>query len=267
MPTSGGLPTVSNEAEFRRRWDGVHNFALARYLIPFEFDLPAVDEVVSELLRDRDSVVVNGGLDPFVHTPRCDLREQMLQLPIERVLQQQLSICHYDLRRFDTPAGLLEGLEDQLLRPWRHFLERQDFTLTSYFQPYLFISGPGCAAEYHMDFSHVLACQYYGTKRFFSFAEPERWADQIVRRRMFTEGHNAYTQPVPEGVDRAAVVCCEMHRGDRLWNVLQTPHWVLGGEEISVSLNIAHRGIRHRGHLCPHEEQLEHWRAALAEDG
>ena len=260
-----GLMTVSSAGEFCSHWDGVHNFQLARELLPGDFTLPAIDRIVTELLRDEDSVVVNGGLDPLVHTPRQDARERLLRLPIEKSMEQPFALCHYDLRRFDLPAGLLTGLEARLLRPWRAFLEGEGFTLTDYFKPYFFISGPGCVAEYHMDFSHVLACQYYGTKRFCSFKNPQKWAGATVRRQMLTEGHNAYTLPIPGDILTDDATCCTMAAGDRLWNTLQTPHWVLAGEEISLSLNISHRGLRYHGQLCQHEQELERWKAELTD--
>ena len=193
-------------------------------------------------------------------------REVAVNTVAEQVLEQPLSLCHYDLRRFDVPGGLLEGLRFGLLEPWRRFLEDQGFALTDFFRPYVFISGPGCAAEYHMDFSHVLACQYFGRKDFYSFADPEAWAGPQVRREMLQHGHNAYTQPIPADAAEAEVVCCRMMPGDRLWNVLQTPHWVLAGDQISLSINISHRGVRHRGRLCPHEADLEHWKRELAKE-
>ena len=265
-PTPGQVAAAADANDFLRRWNGVHNFSLAPDLAPFDFEPPGVDRLLAELLRDPDSVVVNGGEDSFVHIPRRDLREHLLELPIEQALEQPLSLCHYALRRFDVPGGLLEGRRLGLREPCRRFLEDQGFALTDFFRPYVFISGPGCAAEYHMDFSHVLACQYFGRKDFYSFADPEAWAGPQVRREMLQHGHNAYTQPIPADAAEAEVVCCRMMPGDRLWNVLQTPHWVLAGDQISLSINISHRGVRHRGRLCPHEADLEHWKRELAKE-
>jgi hypothetical protein len=262
-----GLNAISSPDEFCRRWDGIHNFLLDREFLTFHFSLPPLDRILSELLQDEDSVIVNAGLDPFLHIPRQDVREKLLLLPIHEVMEQSFSLCHYDLHRFDAPGGLLEGLEAHLLNPWRAFLEGEGFTLTEYYKPYFFISGPHGVAEYHMDFSHVLACQVYGTKRFCSFAEPEKWADSTTRRQMLTEGHNAYTQPIPGDFQAKDTTGCTMVAGDRLWNTLQTPHWVLGGDEMSLSLNIAHRGLRYRGRLCRHEQELECWKTEWSDEG
>ena len=59
------------------------------------------------------------------------MREGLMRLPIEQVMEQGFSLCHYDLHRFDTPGGLLEGLAGRLLNPWRSFLESEGFTLTA----------------------------------------------------------------------------------------------------------------------------------------
>ena len=46
-----------------------------------------------------------------------------------------------------------------------------------------------------------------------------------------------------------------------LFNKLLTPHWVEAvGEEVAVSLNISHGGLRLRGELCCNERELEAWR-------
>ena len=46
-----------------------------------------------------------------------------------------------------------------------------------------------------------------------------------------------------------------------LFNKLLTPHWVEAvGEEVAVSLNISHGGLRLRGELCRNERELEAWR-------
>jgi hypothetical protein len=56
-----------------------------------------------------------------------------------------------------------------------------------------------------------------------------------------------------------------MHPGDVLWNVLLTPHWVEAGEEVALSVNISHGGVRLHGKLFRHEQELEDHRRQQAE--
>ena len=52
-----------------------------------------------------------------------------------------------------------------------------------------------------------------------------------------------------------------MTPGDVLFNKLLTPHWVQAlGEEVAVSLNISHGGLRLDGEVCRNESELEQQR-------
>ena len=123
--------------------------------------------------------------------------------------------------------------------------------------PIIFISGKGCATNYHMDFSHVLAWQICGTKRFCGLQDPDRWAPREVRVDYKPEG---FTKPA--ALTESDALCYEMRPGDVLWNALLTPHWVEAGAEVAMSINLSHGGIRYRGELCPHEAELMAHRGA-----
>jgi hypothetical protein len=258
------LRTVSTANDFKQHWSGIHNFAMAGECVPFDMELPPVDVIVDTLRRDDAANINSSSGEVFRRTERRDIRDEFRAMPIEKALEQSFGLAHYDLPRFDTPGGLLEGLDRQVLRPWRQWLESIGFELSDFFRPYFFISGANCATAYHMDLSHVLAWQLYGEKQFCSFKDPLRWADETVRREQLVGGQNAYNQPIPDGITGDDVVAFDMKPGDVLWNVLQTPHWVKAGADVAVSMNISHRGLRLHGELCPHEQQLQQWRTTMA---
>jgi hypothetical protein len=51
---------VNDWAEFSQRWDGVQNFLMGGECIPFSFDMPAIDRVVSEM-RDDSAAKIGSG--------------------------------------------------------------------------------------------------------------------------------------------------------------------------------------------------------------
>jgi hypothetical protein len=107
-----------------------------------------------------------------------------------------------------------------------------------------------------MDFSHVLAWQIYGTKRFCGLRDPDRWAPKEAR---VTYAPANFAKPAELGDDDA--LCYDMTPGTTLWNCLLTPHWVEAANEVAMSVNISHGGLRLNGRLCPHERELEEYRA------
>lgn len=260
------LQTIDTADQFKRCWDGIHNFVMAGQCVPFSMRMPPLEDIIDVLRHDEVTNVMPGPMDVFDHIEPTDTKAQFAAMPLEQAMQRSFRISHFDLRRFDHPGGLLEGLEDQVMRPWRAFLCDNGFTLTEFFKPYFFITGPHCVTEYHMDFSHVLAWQHYGEKTFCSLKDPHRFAGDTVRREQTVKNHTAHNQPVPAGITDDDVVECVMTPDGPnavLWNVLQTPHWVKAGPDIALSLNISHRGLRLDGQLCPHERQIESWLAEL----
>jgi hypothetical protein len=108
-----------------------------------------------------------------------------------------------------------------------------------------------------MDFSHVLAWQIHGTKRFCGLSDPDRWAPRQTR---VTYASDQFEKPADLREEDA--LCYEMTPGTTLWNCLLTPHWVEAADEVAMSVNISHGGLRLHGRLCPHEQELEEHRKA-----
>lgn len=249
--------TVRTWTEFQHRWGGVHNFLLGGECVPFAFALPPLDRVVEELRADDLARITPGTRGDRLQLD--DMAAVFRARPIDQALDQPFALAHFQLSRFDAPGRFLHGFRQQVLDPWRTALQTAGFTFERCY-PIIFISGRGCATNYHMDLSHVLAWQVYGRKRFCGLKDPDRWAPHDVRVNYQPTG---FARPPALADDDA--LCYDMGPGDVLWNVLLTPHWVEAGDEVAVSINLSHGGIRYRGELCPHERELVAYRAAHPE--
>jgi len=246
--------TVTTWAEFRQRWDGVLNFLMAGECVPFEFALPSLDRIVDEMRREPQARITPGKKGSKLDM--TDMREQFLKLPIEEALRSSFALAHFRLSAFDAPGKFLHGFKTQVLDRWQEALRAQGFTWTRCY-PIIFISGAGCATNYHMDFSHVLAWQRYGTKRFCGLKDPTRWASREMR-----VDYRADSVSMPADLKPEDGLCYEMKPGDVLWNAFLTPHWVEASNEVAMSFNISHGGLRGNGQLCPHEQEVEDFRRA-----
>ena len=237
---------------FRKRWNGWLNFPLAKSLVPFSYRFPPLDRMVDAVRRDEEVRILSGKRGDRMD--ETDISRRFRSLPIQEALDSPFQMSHFDLSRFQDPGGLLEGLEEQVMVPWKRFLRSAGFTWRRCF-PILFFSGPGCATNYHMDLSHVLAWQIYGTKHFHGLTEPGRWAplDEVVQEARREELSK------PRGLRPRDVLTFVMKPGDCLWNQLLTPHWVEASSETAVSLNLSHGGLRCQGRLAPQEQALEEW--------
>lgn len=247
---STALPSspVHTWPEFQRRWSGMHNFLMTSDCVPFAFNLPPLARVVAELRADPDARIT-----PGVKGDRLNLTDMAAEFraqPVAEALQRPFALAHFQLARFDAPGKFLHGFTAAVIEPWQRALTTAGFTWERCY-PIVFISGIGCATNYHMDFSHVLAWQVYGTKRFCGLRNPDHWAPREVR---VNYEPNGFTKPA--ALPEADAECFTMRPGDVLWNTLLTPHWVEAGREVAMSINLSHGGLRLHGELCPHEAEL-----------
>lgn len=249
--------TVSTWSEFQRRWDGVHNFLMTGECLPFAFEMPSIDRVVAEMRGDELARITPGTRG--VKQDLTDIAAAFRALPIEEALERPFALGHFRLSRFDAPGRFLHGFEEQVLTPWKKALTAAGFTFERCY-PIIFISGKGCSTNYHMDLSHVLAWQIHGHKRFCGLKDPERWAPR--EQRVNCKARN-FVKPTALTEDDA--LCYEMGPGDLLWNAFLTPHWVDAGDEVAMSVNISHGGLRFDGKLCQHEVELREFQTAEPE--
>jgi hypothetical protein len=245
--------TITTWDGFRDAWDGVHNFLVNGEVAPFDFAMPPLERVVDELRRDE---MANLGTGARNNAPLGDEEVAAFRaLPIAEALRRPFTLAHFRLSRFDKPGGFLHGFQQAVLEPWQAGLRAAGFSWERCY-PIIFISGAGCSSSYHMDFSHVLAWQIYGRKKFCGLKTPGRWAPWRMRMH-YAPGRFAR----PEALGEDDFLAYDMKPGDKLWNALLTPHEVAAvGNEVALSVNISHGGLRLEGRLCPFERELEEFR-------
>lgn len=250
--------TVDTWDEFRDVWDGVHNFLMAGESAPLAFDFAPLAQIVDEIRNDEEARIGSGAKGRTLL--QDDIASQFRALPIEQTLASPFSLAHFRLSRFDKPGGFLHGFKEQVLDRWQDALRNAGFSWDRCY-PIIFISGPECATNYHMDFSHVAAWQIYGSKRFCGLKSPGRWAPWRTRMAYSPQNFSK-----PEAITEADALPYQMNPGDVLWNALLTPHWVEASNAAAMSVNISHGGLRLNGRLCPFEQELEDHRAANPEN-
>ena len=242
--------------EFRQHWDGVLNFTMKGECVPFAFEMPAIETVIDVIRRDSDARIWRGAKGDSLD--KTDIAEAFRKLPIEEALHAQFQMSHFKLHNFYGKQQLFHGFVEQVIEPWQQALKAAGFSWTRCY-PILFISGPNCATNYHMDYSHVLAWQLYGTKRFSGLKDPERFAP--LETRIHAAGIRK-----PDTIQDEDILTYELQAGDVLWNAFLTPHWVEASDAVTYSINLSHGGLRLNGKLCRHEQELEEWRLAHPED-
>jgi len=239
---------VTTWAQFQQRWGGPHNFLMGGACVPMSFEFPAIDRIVDEMRQEHDAQIGTGKVgdrllkDEYAGTFRA--------MPIEKAMDSGFSLAHFKLGCFDAPERFLHGFKDRVLTPWQEALAEAGYTWDRCY-PIIFISGKRCATNYHMDYSHVMAWQIHGTKRFCGLNDPDRWAPAAMRLN-----YKPYEFAKPTVLTERDAMCFTMRPGDALWNVLLTPHWVEASDEVAMSVNISHGGLRLRGALSPNEAEL-----------
>ena len=251
-PFSPGYRKITTRAEFQRHWGCHLNFLMGGECIPFDFEFPPVESLVEAVRSDPGARILRGKKGD--RADERDISEEFRALPLEEAVEGPFQMSHFNWSSFYGQGEILWGLREQVMTPWRNFLREAGFSWRRCF-PILFVSGPDSATNYHMDLSQVLAWQVCGIKTFSGFMNPSKWAplrDSV--REDFRERMSK-----PRDIPPQEVLSFVMKPGQFLWNQLLTPHWVDAGNQVAVSLNISHGGLRYRGNLCPAETALEEW--------
>ncbi len=246
--------TVRTWSEFQHHWAGIHNFQMAGDCVPFDFEVPPLERVISELREDEMARITSGARGK--RSQLEDIAAEFRAKPLAEAMAGPFALAHFKLSRFDAPGKFLHGFERRVLDPWRTALREAGFTFDRCY-PIIFISGKNCATNYHMDLSHVVAWQIYGKKRFCGLQDPRRWAPYELR--MNCKGPEV---SLPDALTDADTLCYAMSPGAVVWNAMLTPHWVEAGNEVAMSINFSHGGLRYQGQLCPHEQEHVDYQAA-----
>lgn len=247
--------TVADWSDFQTFWGGPRNFRISTQMLQLDFDFPALDQIVDEVRADEGASIKSGRKSSKLELDQA-APDAFRQRPLAEVMESPFALAHFDIGRFDRKGGFLDGFGDQVLDRWETLLRENGYSWERCY-PIIFISGRGSSTNYHMDFSHVLAWQIYGTKRFCGLVDPDRWADREAR---LTYEPGQFEKPT--AIREEDSLCYDMRPGDMLWNVLLTPHWVEAGDEAAMSINISMGGLRLNGALSPNEAELEAYRDA-----
>ena len=170
--------SVSTWEELQRAFGEPINFLMTGECVPFAFDFPPVDEVVDILRRDSDVRITQSTRGDKLDV--ADLVEHYRDIPLDDMLAGEFGVAHFKLPSFYGAGQFLHGFEDRVMAPWRDALSAQGFTWERCY-PIMFISGRNSATNYHMDYSHVIAWQIHGSKRFCGLVDPAAWTTSQQR--------------------------------------------------------------------------------------
>ena len=246
--------TIANWEQFRQHWGGLHNFLLGGDLTAdFDYPLPPLERIIDEVRQAPEAIVRSGVKgDAFDLT---DMKGPFQRLPLAEALQRRFVLAHFRLHPQLSGRGqVFEGIEERWVEPWRQKLHRHGFEFKSVFA-ILFASGPNSASNYHLDLTHQLAWQRYGTKHFTGLIDPDRWTTLEQRGRCQLAG-----TVKPPGITAHDVDSIAQPPASCLWNAHTTPHWVETFDQCAVTLTLVHEELRMDGQLCPHAAACARWR-------
>lgn len=246
------MKTVNLKKDFCEQWSGTNNFQMAGECAPLNHEFPALEKIVEFFRKEPTSRIGSfaNGL-----TSEGAFEREFRNCPIEQAMNMPFYLANFSLNKFQGKGQIFEFLEDGIMQPWRRFLATMGFSWYRCY-PIVFISGKGAPGVYHLDLSHVLAWQVYGTKVFNSLRNP-------LERLKYTEAinpdfRNNLGPREPADLSKEDILSIEMPPGTLLWNQVLTPHWVSSlREDVAFSLNISHGGLRCDGKLSPAGEVIE----------
>lgn len=250
--------TVTDWEQFRQHWGGLHNFLLGGDIsADFDYPLPPLERIIDEV-RQAPDAIVRGGVKSDVFD-LTDIKAEFIRQPLAEALQRRFVLAHFRLHPCLSGRGqVFEGIDKRWVEPWRRKLREHGFEFGSVFA-ILFASGPNSASNYHLDITHQLAWQRYGTKHFTGLKDPDRWTTREQRGRCELKG-----TVKPDGITAADVYTIEQPPGSLLWNAHTTPHWVETFDACAVTLTLVHQELRLNGQFCPHAADCERWRTENA---
>lgn len=242
---------------FREHWAGPLNFLIEGDCRLPDYRLPPLEQMIDELRRDDATRIWRGAQGDSLD--KTDISEGFRRLPLEDAINSPFQMSHFKVWHFYGSGQMLNGFEEQCLRPWLARLEQVGYTYERYY-PIIFASGRGCCTNFHVDPTNVLAWQVHGRKIWYGTTDPHRWAPFEMRM-------NWRQTSRPPGITDADLLIYEMAAGDMLWNAMLTPHWVDAADDRpALSINIAIDRLRLDGRLCPHEQEICDYLSDRGED-
>ena len=240
---------INTWRQLKKNWSGVDNFLMANECAPFKFPFPSLQEIIEEVRQDPYARAYIGTKGKSMSVE--NVIEHFRSLSLAKVMKTTFTLAHSKLSQFDHKGGFLYRFNETVLAPWEDLLRVNEFTWDRCY-PIIFISGINSATNYHMDFSHVVAWQTHGRKRFCGLQDPEKWAPKEIR---LTNKAGKLTWPDELSSDDR--LCYDMDAGEVLWNRLLTPHMVETTDQPAMSINFSHGGLRLDGELSSFEAEVE----------
>ena len=97
---------------------------------------------------------------------------------------------------------------------------------------FIFLSAPGSMTPAHTDPEHNFLLQIRGAKEMNVGSFPDELTEQVTLEQTFNGGHrNVSWEPKDP-------TCFDLTPGDGVYVYPHAPHWVVNGQEVSVSLSI-----------------------------
>src|SRR5687767_2545730 len=91
--------TISTWREFNTCWGGLQNFLMDGECVPFNYEMPSIEQVVEVVRADADVQVTSGAKGDSLTGD--DAAKEFRDKPIEQALQAQFGLAHYRLKNFD----------------------------------------------------------------------------------------------------------------------------------------------------------------------
>ncbi len=97
---------------------------------------------------------------------------------------------------------------------------------------FIFLSAPGSMTPAHTDPEHNFLLQIRGTKKMNVGLFPDELTEQVTLEETFNGGHRNV------GWEPRDPTCFDLTPGDGVYVYPHAPHWVVNGQQVSVSLSI-----------------------------
>ncbi|MBN60504.1 MAG: hypothetical protein CME20_04015 [Gemmatimonadetes bacterium] len=230
------METIATFSEFGRALNSKVARRTVGEVFPCQFDPPDLSRVVDEARNHPKTRIAQGKRGDRLTQSLAEAEADFRALPLDEAVAAPIHLSLFELGPLRERGGALAGVVEQVYLPLVDLWRERGISWQKVY-PILFLSGPGCATNYHWDPSSVLIVQLYGRKRFHSLQDPLRWCPDGVADR----GHDAMVRP--ETLADEDILTCELGPGDAVWSPNRAPHWVDAYDETAFTLSIAFSDI------------------------
>jgi len=231
---------------FKHKWSGVNNFKFKNPNHIFNFEFPEITKIIDILRKDNEVKIFSGEKRNKLNR-RINIH--LKKISLEKLCDNKFQLSHFNLNKYFKKNEFLFNFDKIVLNQWKLLLKNNGFTWDRCY-PIIFISGKKSFTNYHIDYSHVLAWQIFGEKNFFSIKNQKKYIS--IEERILSKNIK-----VPSFLKKSDIIKHQNTPGDLLWNCFLTPHWIESGNEIALSLNISHGGLRYNHKLCFYENIIK----------